>query len=196
MIAPSPNIEEPIMLSLADQERRHARKLREVKRKIREARRQALMRRASANPSSGQPCYTARARRRWRRKASPQLFDGAVTVLDENLRQSRLSKFFEFFKCFRKVGRQIQGLYAARIDRDDTKSSIAAFGHDDLLRTEAAFTSALASQPAISRDFIGWTRSTARWWASQANVRMSKPDEPEAIRASVAMVLHLGHGGL
>jgi hypothetical protein len=64
------------------------------------------------------------------RKASPQLLDCAVTVLDENLRQSALSKLVEFFKCFRKARRQIHGLYAARIDRDEIKI-IAAFGHVD-----------------------------------------------------------------
>jgi hypothetical protein len=76
---------------------------------------------------------------------SPQLFDGAVTVLDENLRQSRLSKLFEFLKCFRKARRQIHGLYAARIDRDESKS-IAAFGHGDLLRNRGVHTAQKARQ--------------------------------------------------
>lgn len=55
------------------------------------------------------------------------------------------------------------------------------------------------NQPTVSIDFIGSASAATIWWtrsqAGHSNVRMSKPDGPGVIRASIVIVWHLGQGG-
>jgi len=56
------------------------------------------------------------------------------------------------------------------------------------------------SQPAVSRDFNGsasFDRTLMKSsQAGHSNVRMSKPEAPGVIRASIVIAVHFGHGGL